>query len=105
MATIKDILERNNAYSKDLEAELLRNLIDTSRNDSAAIRAKTIAVYQPQLAEARAALALAMPLIDVEYCQVAYKVPSGEVPEKWQRDVIAARDAVRQALGEDKNDA
>lgn len=63
MATIKEILERNNAYSKDLEVELLRNLIDTSRNDSAAMRAKTIAEYQPQLSEARAALELAMPIL------------------------------------------
>lgn len=54
------------------------------------------------LSEARAALELALPVIDVEYCQVAYKVPSGEVAEKWQRDVIAARDAVRKALGDDK---
>lgn len=52
------------------------------------------------LSQARAALALALPMIDHEYNRVAYRKPIGPAAAKWQRDVIAARDAVRKALGD-----
>lgn len=101
MATIKDILERNNAYSKDLEVELLRNLIDTSRGDSAAMKAKTIAECEPLLAQARAALELALPVLDEN------SIPIDEIDSNLPELVIAAlkrnriaRDAVRKALGD-----
>lgn len=86
------VVHSDQASDDGTESQLHPAEMEDFRNDIARLA----------LSQARAALELMMPILDAEYCRVAYKMPSGEVAEKWQSDVIAARDAVRKALEESK---